>query len=340
MRTPIARTPLPAESPQAAPAGDWPLPLAGPSAAAERARAAFVEALRVAAPVLIAADAGLDADAVARAIHDRSRPGAPFIVLDSATADAPALERDLFGASSRTGGHAGVDHVAASCAILRVRGGTLYLRNIVELPAGAQRRLARIVRDREVSAGGRRVAIRGRVIAQAPASINAEVREGHFRSDLFRRLSQVSIVIAALRDRAEDIPELAARITSGLAGGPGPTFTQAALTVLAAPRWAGNLDELSRVLEKVLRAVPRGPVRQEDVLAQLPIDGAFSRIAPDVSLREARRQFEREYISSVLERHRWRMSDAARTLGIERANLYRKTRQLGITRRAGAPVAP
>jgi DNA-binding NtrC family response regulator len=75
------------------------------------------------------------------------------------------------------------------------------------------------------------------------------------------------------------------------------------------------------------------------VLAHLPMDGGFTRIAPHVSLREARRQFEREYIASVLERHRWRMSEAARTLGIERANLYRKTRQLGILRRSTSPVA-
>jgi DNA-binding NtrC family response regulator len=339
MRTPTSRSPLPPEVPRTAFADDWPLALAGPSAAAQHARAAFGAALRVAAPVLIAADAGLDADAVARAIHDRSRPSTPFIVIDCATSDAPALERDLFGVPSRASGHTDVDHVAASSAVLRARGGTLYLKNILELPAGAQRRLARIVRDREVGAGRRRIAIRGRVIAQTPASISAEVGEGHFRSDLFRRLSQVSIVIAGLHDRAEDIPELAARVTSELTGGQGPTFTQAALTVLAAPRWSGNLDELRRVLDKIVRAVPNGVVRQEDVLAQLPIDRAFSRIAPDVSLREARRQFEREYIASVLERHRWRMSDAARTLGIERANLYRKTRQLGITRRAGAPVA-
>ncbi|PYR95046.1 MAG: hypothetical protein DMF84_03390 [Acidobacteria bacterium] len=339
MRPPLTRNPLPAESPRTGPAADWPLPLAGPSAAAERARAAFAEALQIAAPVLIAADAGLDPDAVARAIHERTRPGTPFVVLDCGATDAAALELDLFGAAPRGGAQVDVDHVAASSAMLRARSGTLYLKNIVELPAAAQRRLARIVRDREVAAGRRRVAIRSRVIAHAPASISAEVREGHFRSDLFRRLSQVSIAIAGLRDRAEDIPELAARVTSELTGGQGPTFTQAALTVLAAPRWTGNLDELRRVLDKVLRAVPSGAVRQEDVLAQLPIDGAFSRIAPDVSLREARRQFEREYIASVLERHRWRMSDAARTLGIERANLYRKTRQLGITRRAGAPVA-
>jgi DNA-binding NtrC family response regulator len=84
----------------------------------------------------------------------------------------------------------------------------------------------------------------------------------------------------------------------------------------------------------VLRGARRDEIRQEDVLAHLPIDGAPPRIGPHVSLREARRQFERDYIASVLERHSWRMSEAARTLGIERANLYRKTRQLGIVRRS------
>ena len=135
------------------------------------------------------------------------------------------------------------------------------------------------------------------------------------------------------------MPELAVRIAAELRGGEPPAFTQAALTVLSAPAWPGNLDELRAVLDRVLRAAPAGPIRQEDVLAHLPIDGVLARIAPEISLREARRQFEREYIASVLERHRWRMSEAARTLGIERANLYRKTRQLGIMRRAGAPLA-
>jgi DNA-binding NtrC family response regulator len=318
---------------------DCPLPLIGTSAAAERARAAFAEAADASAPVLITADAGLDADAVARAIHERSRPRAPFIVLDCGAADAAAVDHELFGTQRRADQRGDVDRVAATSVVMRARGGTLYLGNIGELPAGAQRRLARIIRDREVTAGGRRVPIRARLIAQAPPSIAGEVREGHFRSDLFRRVSQIVIAIAPLRERTEDIPELAGRLASELTSGRAPTFTQAALTVLAAPPWIGNLDELRRVLEKVLRAAPIGPVRQEDVLAQMPIDGAFARIAPHVSLREARRQFEREYIASVLERHRWRMSEAARTLGIERANLYRKTRQLGIIRRAGAPVA-
>jgi two-component system nitrogen regulation response regulator NtrX len=318
---------------------EWPLPLAGPSPQASRARAAFTAAVRSSAPALIVADHGLDAEAIVRAIHERSRPGTTLLVIDCAATDKPEVDRQLFGAASRDDAHTGLDAVGSSSALLRARGGTLYLSHILDLPEATQRRLARILRDREVRVSGRRLAVRARVIGDAPASVAVEVGEGHFRSDLFRRLAQTCIAVPSLRERPEDIPAFAARIAADLRGGDPPGFTQAALTVLSAPAWSGNLDELRLVLDRVLRAAPTGLIRQEDVLAHLPIDGAFARIAPGISLREARRQFERQYIASVLERHRWRMSDAARTLGIERANLYRKTRQLGIMRRAGAPLA-
>ena len=315
----------------------WPLPLGGPSAAAERGRAAFTAAIGSNAPALIVADRGLAAASIARAIHERSRPGTPLIAIDC-TADPKQIDRELFGGRAQDGRGA-VETVGSSSALLRARGGTLYLEHVLDLPAATQRRLARIVRDREVQVGGRRVPVRARIIGDAAASVAVEVGEGAFRSDLFRRLSQTTIAVPGLRERAEDIPALALRLAAELRGGQPPAFTQAALTVLSAPAWPGNLDELRLVLDRILRAAPAGSIRQEDVLAHLPIAGAFARIGPETSLREARRQFEREYIASVLERHRWRMSEAARTLGIERANLYRKTRQLGIMRRAGAPLA-
>jgi two-component system nitrogen regulation response regulator NtrX len=316
-----------------------PLPLAGPSDAAVRARAAFAAAVLGSSPALIVADSGLDADAIARTIHARSRPGAPLIVIDCAAAGVQDVGRQLFGTPSRADTHDDLDAVGTSSALLRARRGTLYLKHMLDLPAGIQRRLARILRDGEVRSAGRRTPLRGRIIGGAAAAVAVEVGEGHFRSDLFRRLSQPCIAVPALRERPEDIPEITLRIAADVRGGEPPVFTQAALTVLSASGWPGNLDELRSVLERILRAAPAGVIRQEDVLAHLPIDGAVARIAPRTSLRDARRQFEREYIASVLERHRWRMSEAARTLGIERANLYRKTRQLGIMRRAASPIA-
>ena len=158
------------------------MPLAGPSAAAERARAAFQAAVLGASPALIVADGGLDTHLIAQAIHERSRPGGPFLVIDCAAADAQAIDRQLFGARARAGAQ-DLDAVTSSSALLRAKGGTLYLRHILDLPAATQRRLARILRDQEVRAGGRRTAVRGRIIGDAPASVAAEVGEGHFRSD-------------------------------------------------------------------------------------------------------------------------------------------------------------
>ena len=311
----------------------WPLALTGPSAAVARARAAFDAATASGAPALIVADRGLEAGAIARVLHERSRPGMPLVVINCAAADED-VDRQLFGKPARGASHGELETIGADSALMRAKGGTLYLQQILELPAATQRRLARVLRDREVTAGGRRSPVRARVLADAPASVASDVRDGQLRSDLFRRLSQICIPVPSLRERPTDIPDVVEHLSAQLRGGTPLVFTQAALTVLAAAAWPGNIDELRSVLERILQAAPDGSVRQEDVLAHLPIDGAFARIAPHVSLREARQQFEREYIASVLERHRWRMSDAARTLGIERANLYRKARQLGIMRRS------
>src|SRR5918995_3303101 len=113
----------------------WPLPLAGTSPAAERARAAFVAAAASSAPALIVADRGLDPESIARAIHERSRPGTPFTVFDCAAADAPDVERGLFGTRPRVDAGPRLDVVGPSAALLRARAGTLHLRNILDLPA-------------------------------------------------------------------------------------------------------------------------------------------------------------------------------------------------------------
>jgi two-component system nitrogen regulation response regulator NtrX len=311
----------------------WPLSLTGSSTAVSRARAALTAAASTDAPVLIVSAPGLAAEAVARALHDRSRPGRPFLVVDCAAAAGGDVECVLFGRNVRPG-HGGLTVVGAASALVKAREGTVFLRHITELPVRIQRRLARVLRDREVSAGGRCIRVKARVVADVPPDAAFDGGDGPLHEDLLRRLSPQRVDVPALRERPEDMRELVEALAGQLTGGPAPAFTQAALTVLAAPAWPGNLDELRAVLERVLRGARRDEIRQEDVLAHLPIDGAPPRIGPHVSLREARRQFERDYIASVLERHSWRMSEAARTLGIERANLYRKTRQLGIVRRS------
>jgi two-component system nitrogen regulation response regulator NtrX len=112
------------------------------------------------------------------------------------------------------------------------------------------------------------------------------------------------------------------------------------MTALTALPWPGNLDELRTMLDRLASAVSGETIRQEDVLADLqPAPPSPPRFAVTGTLREARLAFEREYIAAVLQQHGWRMSEAARTLGIERANLYRKTRQLGIARNKPSRVS-
>ncbi len=315
--------------------GVLPATLAGESPGVRRARAALEGATD--APLLILADEGLEPAAVARYVHSHTRGAQPFLAIDCAQTDPEQLEQSLLGGRPRASGE--LEVVGAGAAVLAARRGTVFLEHISDLPALVQRRLARVLRDGEVRTGGReRVRVTARVIASAPPTLAADARDGRFRADLWRRFAAQQVTLPSLRTRPEDLSAIAQQLAaeiSDAAGRSAPAFTQAALTVLAAFQWPGNVVELRASLERILRDAQGPTVRQEDVLPTLPVEGMAGR-TPLVSLREARRRFEREYIATVLEQHQWRMSDAARTLGIERANLYRKTRQLGISRAASA----
>lgn len=281
--------------------------------------------------MLVVAEDGLRAGDIAGALHERTRPSEPLVSLNCSAVAPAELVAALFGGMDGDDS-ADLMSLGPESTLLRARAGTLFLENIDDLPASAQRRLVRVLRDGEVRVGQAPapVPVACRIVASTTRSLEAEVRDGRFRQDLLKRFHDCTMTVPPLRQRPEDL----ASIVDGVVAGQGKSpraFTQPALTMLAALPWQRNIDELSSILVKALQHA--GPtVRQEDVLAHLPMDGAFARFDLTASLRDARRRFEREYIAAVLERHQWRMSDAARTLGIERANLYRKTRQLGIAR--------
>ena len=317
--------------------------LAGTSLEAIRARQACEAAMAERTPLLLVAEDGFDTGAIARWIHEQSRTGLPFVVVHPAQAEPGEIETALFGSRPRAGAQS-VEVLGSGSAFVQAGRGTIFIDGVADLPAVVQRRLAQLLRDGEARAAGRVPApLQARVIASALPSIHAEVSEGRVRADLYRRLTVQEIVVPPLRTRPGDfaaiVPLISADVSRRL-DRPSPTFTQSALTVLAALPWRRNVQELEALLERILRAAPENGIKQEDVLAQLSFDGAFARRAPSASLREARLRFERDYIAAVLEHHHWRMSDAARALGIERANLYRKTRQLGISRAAAVSAAP
>jgi DNA-binding NtrC family response regulator len=281
--------------------------------------------------VLLTADRGVDVDAVARAVHEASgRAAGPFVPIDCATADSHAVERRLFGDADPA---SDLDAVTPGSAIALARGGTLFLRSIGDLPAGAQARLARIARDAELRVDGAIVPLDLRIVASASVSIDADVEANRVRADLFRRVSACRIDLPALGDRAEDVPAVATRLLEDLCAArrlPRRRLTDAAVSLIAALSWPGNLDELRSALDRALADSGEEELRTEHVLPALGLHRARVPFTPSGHLRDARLRFERDYISAVLQHHGWRMADAALTLGIQRPNLYRKARQLGI----------
>ncbi len=316
-----------------------PLPLLGESDAVRRARQGLEAAAASRTAILLLAEPGCDPRGIAEFLHRGGRRREPMVSIDCGAAEAADLDRWLFGASHRRRAVGDLEPLGRGAAVVEAGAGTLFLENVEELPASAQRRLTRLLRDGEARVASRQqlVPLAFRLVASTTHDLDTETKEGRFRSDLLKRFVSGRVVVPALRERPGDLRAIIDRVLRDRGDGD-RTFTQPALTTLAALPWTRNLDELVEVLAAI--AGDAGDiVTQEDVLAHVPIDGPFTRRDLTVSLREARRRFEREYISAVLARHQWRMSDAAETLGIERANLYRKTRQLGIAKIPKAQVS-
>jgi DNA-binding NtrC family response regulator len=308
-----------------------PLELVGRSTAIARVQELVRRAALADVGVLLVADLGADVTSVAEELHARTRRAAPFVQVDCTSGDPTRLDEWLFG----TGDSASLDLEAVSrdSQIAASFGGTIFLRDVVELPASVQARFARIARDGEVRIDGEPVATNLRWVASASPGIESDVQTNRFRGDLYRRLAKTRIDLPPLRDRAEDVPALASRVLEDwcAARGRSPrTMTQAALALLAALTWSGNLGELRAVVERAAQETSHDVIQIEDVLPALNLERAPARFVPSGQLREARLRFERDYISAVLQHHGWRMAEAAATLGIQRPNLYRKARQLGI----------
>jgi DNA-binding NtrC family response regulator len=310
-----------------------PAELVGRSPAVTRIQEFVRRAAALDGGVLITAEPGAEVDSVAREIHARSRHSAgAFIVVACGGADPSALDGLLFGSPS-PGAPTDLESVTDDSRVAAARGGVLFLQDSSELPAGAQARLARIARDGEVRMGGAPVETGFRVVAGATPTIDADVEAHRFRADLYRRLSAVRIDLPPLRERSEDVPALAERVLAdhcAARGLPSRTFTQATLALLSALTWPGNLRELRDAIGRVVSDRSEDVIQLEHLLPSLRLQCVPATFTPVGSLREARLRFERDYIAAVLQHCGWHMAHAAQTLGIQRPNLYRKARQLGI----------
>jgi DNA-binding NtrC family response regulator len=292
--------------------------------------------------VIVTGEPGSGRRMLARAVHTSFEDGArrPFVSIDCGASDPDALEMTLFGCLSdrRLDPSATTpERVAGQSALVTARGGTLFLEHVEELPARVQARLARVLRDREATLGDRHelVTLDVRPMASATPAVDDAVADGRLRRDLFERLSQTRLEAPPLRRRREDIPVLAAHLlrrecTELLCDV--KTFSRAALALLAALPWRGNAAELHSLVQTLCRTSKRLVIQIDDVLEHASLDAMGARMEAGTTLREARMQFERDCISAVLVKHQGRVGDAAKALGIQRTNLYRKVRQLNVSR--------
>ena len=297
--------------------------------------------------ILLVGERGTGKEMVARAIHRLSRlADRPLVTIDCAyrgesphsdRAAVADFEKELFDAVARPtldmarlraektgeGADDGSSDGVAS---------TVYLRGVDQMAPVVQGTLERLLVESEGQAGDEgQPGVR--ILAGArPEILNAADR-GAFRRDLFDRLAVVQIELPALRRRPQDVPLLATHLLQEACAwhdAPPKVFSPAAQNLLAALPWRGNGRELQHLTERLAVLVTRGVILQEDVLEHVLLEGTAPRGVPRGALREARERFEREFIAGVVQRHRGRMGAAAKELGIERTNLYRKMKQLGI----------
>lgn len=296
--------------------------------------------------VLIIGERGSGRRMVARAINGHEALSTPFAVVDCAGGVEADLQVDLFGsrapASSPSGpgeGQAGIERISKASQLHNARGGTLFLENLIDMPAIVQTRLARLLRDGEVilAEDHRRVEMNVRPVASVEPSYEVAVNDGRVRSDLHKRISTIRFDVPPLRQRLEDIPPLANSFLEAacrVRQVPQKKFEASVLTLLTALPWRGNVPELRDLVEGLLLLVPGPVIRLEDLLANIRLDSARAPVFVGSRLREARRRFERDYIAAALEQHHWRIGEAAVSLGMERANLYRKMKALRVERLA------
>jgi DNA-binding NtrC family response regulator len=280
------------------------------------------------ATVLVTGESGTGKELVARAVHAQSqRRTARFVAVNVAALPETLVESELFG--HEKGAFTGALTKKLGKFEL-AHGGTLFLDEIGSLRLDLQAKLLRALQEREIErlGGSRAVAVDVRVVAATNVNLRQAVRERHFREDLFYRLNVVPITVPPLRDRREDIPALvdhfirkyAREFNREVRG-----VSVGALDMLVRYDWPGNVRELENIIQRSV-VLAGGPVLQ---LRDLPLDLALPQTArlddtEPAPLRDAREEFERQYVLRVLERVAWNQSHAARLLGLHRNTLLAK----------------
>lgn len=302
----------------------------GNGASFEQIMRSIREAARVRSTVLITGETGTGKGMIARAIHEQSpERDQPFQVIDCTTFPEGMMESELFG--HVRGAFTGA--IADKPGLIELaNGGSVFLDEIGELPLILQAKLLRVLEENEVRpVGGTRVRrVDMRFIAATNRNLEARVREGTFRKDLYYRLAVVSIRILPLRERRDDIPVIARHLLNRLARTMGKAqchFDEEALAVLMSYSWPGNGRELRNVVERLVMLATDDTIRARDVRSVLPQNEAESLTSIDSGLtalpymeakERALEEFTKSYLRVKLAHHGGVITKAAEESGIPR----------------------
>jgi len=284
--------------------------------------------------VLVYGESGTGKELVAHAIHAMSlRASEPFVEVNCAAIPEELIESELFGhlKGSFTGAHE--DKVGK---FQKADGGTLFLDEVGDMSLKTQAKVLRALDEQRFEPVGaaESMQVDVRVVAATNKNLEEEIERGNFREDLFYRLNVIPFYVPPLRERAEDVPLLAdffLREFTTAYGRKSKELTPEALRVLQDYSWPGNVRELRNLMERIVimnpqvridaRHIPLGPAKRTAV--ERSLDGFGS-------LQEVRAAAEKEYILRKLDETSGNVSRAAELLGLERSNLYRKMKALGI----------
>ena len=311
--------------------------LSGNSVPINTVRATLKRVAPTGSRVLITGPAGVGKEVAARTIHQWStRANGPFVVVSAAMMTPERVEEELFGVDSEDMSRPGL--------LEQAHGGTLFLDEIADMPPTTQAKILRVLTDQSYHrVGGQRpVKVDVRALSATSRDLSQEIAEGRFREDLFYRLNVVPVRLPPLRERREDIPELANQFLARFAAErriPAPELSDEAVAALQAHEWPGNVRQLRNIIERTVILAPCERVERieadmlpSEILENQGSAGISSQAMTIMGspLREARESFEREYLRIQIRRFSGNISRTASFIGMERSALHRKLKALGI----------
>jgi two-component system nitrogen regulation response regulator NtrX len=285
--------------------------------------------------VLIYGESGTGKELVAHAIHAMSpRADSPFVEVNCAAIPEELIESELFG--HRKGSFTGAreDKVGK---FQKADSGTLFLDEVGDMSLKTQAKVLRALEEQRFEPVGapESIQVDVRVIAATNKHLEEEIERGNFREDLFYRLNVIPFYVPPLRERIEDVPLLAEHFLKEFTSAYGrkpKELTPEAVAVLKDYSWPGNVRELRNLMERIVIMCPQVRIDARHIplnaSKRAPVDRP---VEVSGSLQEVREAAEREYIMKKLEEAKGNVSRTAELLGLERSNLYRKMKALGIT---------